>query len=438
MKYSRVLKLAVFLAVVAVCFALDAGLGMFGSALLLGTLGVAGGEAEAEGGEAKAPPIPKMENVADEQVINTLVQNKVQEATDGFKSDILVLKNKIETAESLFRMNAPETPKEKNEFANVIKNGLLGMYKNKPELITNTFLNETTDSQGKYTVPAEWYGAILDKTQEFSTIMRNAQIYNMSGKTLELVKTSTVPSWSFDTAEGAARAVSNATFAKIILERKDGGFIVLFSKRLLEDSAFDLTSLVTMLAGKAFANAIETAGYTGDSGASITGLLEAGSGTTNVELDTGSTAFSDVIYDKIIEMVDAIPSTELANAKFYMNRTIWNKVKTLKFDKTYAVSPEDRKNKMLEGFPIELTDKSYALSASAANKKFITFGDLKNMALGMRNGLSFEFAKEGTVVEGETTYNLFQMGLIALKFDGAFDIDYTHADAIATLKTNDV
>lgn len=429
------LKLGIFLAVTVLCFALDAGLGMFGATLLLG---VAGAAAEPAGSE---PETPAVKPVEDEAAIMTLIKNGVEQQTKEInvktgelETRLTQLSNKIDTAEALFKMNAPVSEKDKNDFKAMVKNSLIGIYRGKNELITNTFLNETTDAQGKYTVPAEWYGAILDKTLSFSSIMRNAQIFNMNSKTFELVKTASVPTWTFDASEGAERAVGNATFAKVILDRKDGGFIVLFSKRVLEDSAFDLTSYITMLASKAYANAIETAGFTGSISPEIVGLLGA-SGTTDVELESGSTGFKDLIYDKIIEATDAIPSTELPGAKWFMHRTIWNKVKQLKLDKVYAVSPEDRKAKMLEGFPVELTDKSYAYTDSAADKKFITFGDLKNMALGMRNGLSFEMFREGSVTEGVTTYNLLQQGLVAIRFDGAFDIKYTFPDAIATIKT---
>lgn len=307
---------------------------------------------------------------------------------------------------------------------------------NRADLLPQTmknFLNEGTGSAGGYLVPEEFSNQIYALVNSAGVARRNATIVKMSRKELKLPKLTTLPTFSF-VSEGAIKPVSNPGFGQVVLSRHDGGFIVIFSKQLLDDEAFDLMSFLSGIAGKIILINEDTAAFRGLS--PITGLLGA-SGTTTVR--TTGTGFSSVSYDDIIDATSSVPSDTIRNSKWYMNRTVWGMLKKLKYSEgseEYIVSSDDRKNMLLEGFPVELTDGCYALSESAANRAFIGFGDLSFMVIGEREGLTIDFSKEATVDIGENSYlNLWQQGLVGLNFGVSFDIQFTFPSALTVIKT---
>ncbi|MCX6162032.1 MAG: phage major capsid protein [Ignavibacteriae bacterium] len=315
------------------------------------------------------------------------------------------------------------------------RNYLKSIIFNQPDLMPErykSYLGEASGNTGSNLVPQEWYNKIMSLVAEGGVAYRNATIFNMSRKDLVIPRMDTMPGFSFVT-EGAVKAVSNPTFSQVILSRKDGGFIVLFSKQLIDDEAFDLMSFVSEMAGKVFMLAIDRAAFRGLT--PINGLLSNGIGATIHEV--AGDEFSAMTYDDLIAMVAAVPSHTLRNSKWYMNRTVYGSIKRLKYSVAgeYVLSPQDRKELLLEGYPVELTDACPAMGESGQDKAFIGFGDLSYMALGMRNSLSVDFSKEATVTAGESTINLWQTGLVGLNFGASFDIKFTFPSAISVLKT---
>jgi len=315
------------------------------------------------------------------------------------------------------------------------RNFLKGIIYNRPELVPahyKSFLGEGSGSTGGNLVPQEWYNKIMSLVSEGGVAYRNATIFNLARKELVIPRMDTMPGFNFVT-EGAVKAVSNPTFSQVILNRRDGGFIVLFSSQLLEDEAFDLMGFVTQMAGKILMLAIDRAAFRGLT--PINGLLSNGIGATINEVSGDE--FTAMTYDDLIAMVAAVPSHTLRNAKWYMNRTVYGAIKRLKYSVAgeYVLSPQDRKELLLEGYPVELTDACPSMGESGQDKAFIGFGDLSYMALGMRNGLTVDFSKDATVTAGESTLNLWQSGLVGLNFGASFDVKFTFPSALSVLKT---
>ncbi|MCX6163216.1 MAG: phage major capsid protein [Ignavibacteriae bacterium] len=315
------------------------------------------------------------------------------------------------------------------------RNFLKGIIHNRPELIPphyKSFLGEGSGSTGGNLVPQEWYNRIMSLVSEGGVAYRNATIFNLTRKELVIPRMDSMPGFNFVT-EGAVKVVSNPTFSQVILSRKDGGFIVLFSRQLLEDEAFDLMGFVTQMAGKILMLAIDRAAFRGLT--PISGLLSNGIGATISEV--AGDEFTAMTYDDLIAMVSAVPSHTLRNAKWYMNRTVYGAIKRLRYavGGEYVLSPQDRKDLLLEGYPVELTDACPSMGESGQDKAFIGFGDLGYMALGMRNGLTVDFSKDATVTAGESTLNLWQSGLVGLNFGASFDVKFTFPSALSVLKT---
>lgn len=435
MKYNRFIKLALFLLVVVLCYFVDTGLGIVGSTFLLGMAATAG---EPEGTQqVEDPPQKSVEEIAKEAASS---EWNIKSKELGDK--ILKLEGSIEDIVQKASAPPAEFFDAANKDSEKVRDGnalIRALVFRDPSLLSagrhKDFLNETTNNLGGYLVPPEYNNQILDIMTSFSTISRNATIYNMARKELKIQKGSTYPSWAFLDAEGGEKSIGAMTFGQTNLLRKDGGFIIILSKSLLEDEAFDLMGYVNKIAGLAYANGIENAGYNGNVTPEIIGLMNNANGTTVATID--GTAFGSLIYENLITTPDAVASQFTANAKWFMHRTVWSLIKTLKKDNgDFVLSSEERTNRMIEGYPVELSDYSPAMSASAVSKKFITFGDLSQaMAIGQRQAFSVDFSKDATVNIGGSQTNLWQRGLVGLNFSGSFDIKLPFPEILVSLKT---
>ena len=122
------------------------------------------------------------------------------------------------------------------------RNFLKAIVYNKPEIIPakyKNFLNEGTGADGGYLVPQEWYNQIMKLVSDGGVVRKNATVINMNRKELVIPKLNQIPTFSFVT-EGALKPVSNPNFEQVVLQRHDGGFIVIFSRQLIEDESFDI------------------------------------------------------------------------------------------------------------------------------------------------------------------------------------------------------
>ncbi len=385
-------------------------------------------------------PLNERKNNMDENTKTAaLDESKVEEISRKIASE--VVRKEISDSGNMVSSQIPsegfrDTANKESKSVQDGRNFLKSIVYGKPELLPvsyRDFLNESTGTAGGYLVPQEWNDRIMALLKEGGVAMRNATIYNMTRRELVIPKLDTLPTWSF-VSEGTVKPVSNPSFAQVILRRKDGGFIVLFSKQLLEDEAFDVMGFVTSLAAQILSYTIDTAAFRGIAG-SIDGILTNGIGAKVMEI--GGINFNNLSYDDLINAVSGVPSHTLPNAKWYMNRTIYGLIKGLRYapNSEYVLSPQDRKDRILEGYPVELSDACYSLTESEVDRAFIAFGDLSYMAIGLRNNLTIDFSKDATVQMGAQNVNLWQSGLVGLNFNASFDLKFTYPIAISVLKT---
>ncbi len=374
--------------------------------------------------------------IPDETDVNKIERISKKIAEDVVKKELdEINKNISGIPTEPFRSGENKEDPVVQEGRNIIK----GIIYNRPELFSErykTFLNETTGSSGGFLVPQEWYNRILKLVSDSGVVRKNATVINMSRKELAIPKLDRLPGFTF-VSEGSMKPVSNPTFAQVVLSRKDGGFIVIFSKQLIEDDAFDIMGFVSRLAAQIISRTEDLAGFKGILG-QIDGLF-----TNGIEasvLDLSGASISSITYDDIINMVSSVPSETLGKSKWYMHRTIYGLLKSMKYEgsQEYVISPDERKSNMLEGFPVVLTDQAYSLSEDSPDRAFIGFGDLQYMILGSKNSLSIDYSKDATVdMGGGQTVNLWQNGLVGLNFGASFDIKFSFPSALAVAKTKE-
>lgn len=193
------------------------------------------------------------------------------------------------------------------------------------------------------------------------------------------------------------------------LELKKLATIVTLTRELLQEQEIDFISFIGSRVAEAFAKAEDEAFFKGDGTStygSFTGLLENGS-VNEVTMDSGDGAFTDISVEYLRDMQDETSQGALANAKYYMHRSVLNIVRGLRED---AVSEDDGAGGFLvkpamgdipmniDGYPIVTVEAMPSKSDSAASTSFVLFGDLKKGCIrGVRGGIIADRFNSGSV-----------------------------------------
>ena len=246
--------------------------------------------------------------------------------------------------------------------------------------------------------------------REFSTI----QLSKNSYKTNELV-TDVVVYWP---DEGAAISSSQTVLGQNELELKKLATIVSMTNELIDDQEIDLFGFIGQRVAQAFAREEDEAFFDGDGTAthgSFTGLLRS----ANVNTVTmAGTTFISMDADDLIDMQDETPQGALANAKYYMHRSIMTIVRKLKDDNgVYIYQPISAAGPAtIWGYPVVLVEAMPAIGATAADTTFVIFADLKK-------GVLFGF-------KGAITVNRFDAGTVLATGGGDLNLITTDRQAV--------
>ena len=287
-------------------------------------------------------------------------------------------------------------------------------------------LSEGTDSAGGYLVPEEFMNKVLDIASDVGYARKRGTVITMSRYTLNIPKLSSKPAVQW-IGEGGAIATGQPAFDQVQLVAKKAGLIVPVTSELFEDSAVDISAVLTRVFAEALAGAEDEQAFVGD-GTVFTGILNA-AGVNTVTLPAGKTACSDITADDLINLISAVPSSVANKSAFFMHRSVLAKIKTLKDGNgSYLFDPKD---KTIWGYPVYTIDAMPSMADSAADKAFIIFGDPSWLYLGDRKQMSVMIADQATV--GST--NMFESDMIALRVVERIAIAVAMPNAFAVLKT---
>lgn len=274
----------------------------------------------------------------------------------------------------------------------------------------------TTDDSGSpyagYTVDTELSAEIRHLITDYGVARREMMAIPLSKgsyKANDLATDVTV----YWVDEGAVVSSTQAVLGHEELTLKKLGAIVTLTSELLEDTEIDFIAFLASRVAEGFAKAEDLAFFNGDGTStygSFTGLLKASD--VNEVTMTGTT-FASVDADDMLDMIDATPSGALANAKFYMHRTIMSYIRKLKAATTgeYIYQPISQSGPaMIWGYPVVMVEAMPAKTATAADTSFVLFGDLRKACiLGFKaSGLKASRFNAGVVknVAGNADINL--------------------------------
>jgi HK97 family phage major capsid protein len=220
------------------------------------------------------------------------------------------------------------------------------------DLKSNEALIEEQDNRGGYLVSRDIADAIVRIAASVGTIMSQATVWNMKSDELA------VPNYTGSFLKGAylgvdaAGDVTGITFgqAQLIVKKWQLAFVV--GNDLLADASVNVADWLLALAGEALANEIDYQGFVGgaNSGDPFLGILNWPSDTTVDEKgkkvtsyvlpDSGSTNFADFkVMDDSSAMIGNMEESLLDGAAFYMNRTVWAKLRSQKDDNGNYILP---------------------------------------------------------------------------------------------------
>lgn len=308
------------------------------------------------------------------------------------------------------------------------------------QAIVGKAMSEGTDTAGGHLVPEEFRAEIVRLAEDFGVVRKQSRIVPMKRETLKLPKV-TASVTVYWPGEATAGTESQPTLGLVTLTAKTLVGLTPVTNELLEDADVDVVDLLVELFAEAIAGEEDKQGLTG-SGSPFTGVL-AVSGVNTLTLASGSTTFSSFTADDLRDMISNVKALALAGSAFYMHRTIFGVVQKLRDDiGNYIVT---QPNTMISGdaskgtgvagyiwgYPVYLSEKMPALSATAVSTKFIIFGNLKFVYFGDRKQMTIAISEDATIGDA----NMFENNMSAVRVTERIAIEVALPSAFSVLKT---
>ncbi len=297
------------------------------------------------------------------------------------------------------------------------------------------------NATGGYLIPTEVADTILAIAPKYGVVRRYATIWPMATKNVNVSKAIS-NLYDYVVTEGVALvpADSGNLFGVVNLTAKKHGTIVPITDDMVEFSSANIVDFLVEEMARALGKGTDSIAFLGKTSAgtavsSMPGIFANADATAVI---TSGTGFSTLTAANMDDAIAALDNDVLDGARFYMNsKVLFGIVAKLKQgtgDTTYIYTPASGNNPaMWRGFPIELVGQ--LPGTTAADTKFIGFGNLKYLLLGQLKAVTMDTAREATIVEGGTTYNLWQQGMKALKVEEMIDIKVAFGKAFSYIKT---
>jgi len=297
------------------------------------------------------------------------------------------------------------------------KSDLTGVAKSGGKLVTqdwgevenwNMFLNAQADQKaalgtvlrgdavtGSYLVPTEWYDEVMRLSLQASTMMGKVTTLPMGRRKMEVQTGATGVTLVWPSDESSAKSETNPTFGQKDLEAKTCAGWLTWTEELEEDSTINLVQYFQKLFAEAWGQEFDKQVLTANA-APFTGMLH-DTGVQEVIMGAGKTSFSDVTYEDLLNLQDALTmEAHHIGAIYIMHRTIFNVIRKLTDDDGQPIY-----QKMAEGVPATIAGVPYILadqmpkvSGSAASTSFIIYGNPKHWLHGEKVGMEFKIYRD--------------------------------------------
>jgi HK97 family phage major capsid protein len=307
-------------------------------------------------------------------------------------------------------------------------------------------MNEGTDSAGGFVVPEEFASEVNRVVEDFGLVAKLARKFPMKSDTLNVPRLSASVSVTYP-GEATAGTGSQPTFERVVLSAKTIVGITPMSNELLEDADISVVDLLTELFAEAIAGEMDSQGLAG-TGSPFTGILT-DTGVTVVTGASGDDTFTECATPTYARsLISQVKPWALQGACFIMHRTVWALMQTVRtisassgdfFSASYnpvVVGSNTQQGYptamagTLWGYPVYLSDKMPTTTGTST--KFIIFGSLKHLYVGMRREMTVSISSEGTV----SSVSLFETNQSAVRVTSRHAIAVGLPKAFVVLKTS--
>lgn len=355
-----------------------------------------------------------------EKAIKSVFSNEKKELRESLKKEITDEVQKIldEHKSKMKRgvgVYSPEAKKEtKRKVANrFLREGLLCVLNNhESKEFAKVKAEMTTDSSATpYSgyITDDYLSAEIRHLQtEYGVAAREMTTVSFMQSSYKANNLATDVSVSWVDEAGSIKS-TQAVLGRESLELKKLAAIITLTRELLQEQEIDFISFLGSRVAEGFAQAEDEAFFKGDGTStygSFTGLLE-NSSVNEVTMDSGDGSFADISVAYLREMQDETPQGALANAKYYMHRSILTKIRNLREDAVSAgdgagaflyKAPSGGDPANIDGYPIVLVEAMPAIGDDATDTSFILFGDLRKACIrGIRGGIVADRFNAGSV-----------------------------------------
>ena len=303
-------------------------------------------------------------------------------------------------------------------------------------------LTEGTNANGGFLVPEEFASEVNRVVEDYGLVAKLARKFPMNTDTLNVPRLASSVTIYYP-GEATAGTASQPVFENVQLLSKTAVGLTPMSNELLADANVSVVDLLTELFAEAIAGDLDLQGLVGTG--TFTGIL-ADTGVTVVQPSAGNSTFTLCsTVDNMRDLISNVKPWSLQGAGYIMHRTIWALLQKSKASTSgeyfgSAVNPTVSINGnqsfptaqagTLWGYPVYLSDKMP--SSTAVSTKYVIFGNLKHLYVGMRQEMAVSVSSEG-VVGG---VSLFETNQSAVRVITRHAVAVGLPTAFAVLKTS--
>lgn len=234
-------------------------------------------------------------------------------------------------------------------------------------------LYESDDTLGGYYCPTEYVNELIKSVTEFSPMRSIVRVRSTDKRGIEVPKRTGQFSASWVAETGTRSETTGYTTGLMSIDAHECYALVDMSQAMLEDSAFNMESEMATEFAEQFAVAEGTAIVSGNGVGKPLGLTDSTAGVSSTNSGHATTLKANGLYD----LIYAIKSDYLRNAKFAMNRSTFAKILQIEDgagQKVFHVGLN-----LVSGAPSTIAGYGYILAKDfadvGAGTKPIAFGD---------------------------------------------------------------
>lgn len=282
-------------------------------------------------------------------------------------------------------------------------------------------------------IPEQWSSKLLERVQEYGALRKYGTEVTMVSNSLKIQKLSSEP-YMFWVGEKGTISRGVPTFGQVLLVPAKLAIIMPWTTEFEEDEAISIFPILQRIIGRQVAYAEDEQMFNG-TGAVFMGILNHPD--VNVyTMPSTKTGFTDISADDLLLSTDYIYENESNSSVYVMSRQVYNRCKIIK-DGISGGYVFKEPNKIWD-WNVVKTPIMPTVSDSAADTKFIIFGDLSNVYYGVRRRLSIDLLSEAALPaqDSDEAINLATQDMKAIRVTERIAITIALPEQLTVIKTS--